>query len=165
MPPGMPPTAMVLPVPSSVRAFDAMKGIASSDRWPNRLRQCEIGRENGDGHPILPLRKDHRDVDAAALFVELDRAGEALCGGASGQVHRPYRLGDLDLVRRPTGFQSFRQNRRMAVAAERVLRQERLARSFLEAFDKFLLAFYWPVGDAEQQPFEELGADRLQQFG
>src|SRR4030095_1457506 len=33
MPPGMPPTAMVLLVPASVRPYDAMNGMASS-LWP-----------------------------------------------------------------------------------------------------------------------------------
>jgi hypothetical protein len=53
----------------------------------------------------------------------------------------------------------------MALAAQRVLGQEWLTSLFLEAFDEFLLAFYWPVGDAEQQPFEQLGTNGLEQFG
>ena len=74
------------------------------NRGPNGRRQGQIGREDGDRHALLPLREDHRHVDAAALLIELNWAGEALRGGAGGQVHRTDRLGDLDLVGGATGF-------------------------------------------------------------
>src|SRR6516162_174484 len=119
----MPAAAMVLLVPASVSPLDAINGMPPSlgrllNRRPNRLCQREIGRENRDRHALLPLSEDHRHVDAAALLVELDRAREALRGGAGGQVHRPDRPGDLDLVGCATGFQRFDEYRRMAVAAK-----------------------------------------------
>src|SRR5215469_15696961 len=119
------------------------------DGRPHWRRQCEVGRENGDRDALLPLGEDHRDVDAPALLVELDRARKALCGRAGGQVHRANCLSDLDLVRHTRGFKRFREDRRMPVAAQRVLRQEWLAGLLLETIDKFLLALYWPIGDAE----------------
>src|ERR671937_1484608 len=53
----------------------------------------------------------------------------------------------------------------MAVAAQRVLGRKRLAGALLEPLDELLLAFQRPVRDAEQQAFEQFGADRVQQFG
>src|SRR5262249_3833846 len=142
-------------------------GLTSSNplnRWPNRRCQGEIGWENGGRHALLPLCEDHWHVDAASLLVEFDGTGEALRGRTGGQVPCTDRVGDLDFVGGRSSFQRFCQDRRMAITAQRVLGQEWLAGLFLKALDEFLLAFYWPVGNAEQQPFEQFGTDGLKQF-
>src|SRR5229473_5445268 len=98
----------------------------SLHRRPERLRQRAILRIDGYGYALLPLRKDHRHADAAALFVELDRAREGPCRRPGCQVHPADRLGDLDLVGGTGQLQRLLQDPGVAVAAQAVLGQERL---------------------------------------
>ena len=116
----------------------------------NGLASARSSGKTVTGTPFCHCAKIIGTFSRRPFSSNLIGPGNERAAGPVGQVHLADRLGDLELVGGPGGLQRLLQDPGMAVAAQRVLRRERLAGALLEALDEFLLALQRPVGDAEQ---------------